>query len=329
VLVPASIMTVTLSPALDIELAVDELLPEYKLVATAHRRDPGGGGVNVARVLHRMGVPVKALLATGGAVGAELVSRLLSDGLEVEQLLQSSPTRESFAVRDLATGRQYRIGVPAPPLDDVDRDAAAVVGTASGADIVVLSGRLPEGTPPDLYRQLVNELSNPVTIVDTSGQPLREVVLGRASIVKPSRRELSTIVGRRFDDAAAIAKAAQEVLAMGSVGALVTSLGGAGALLTRRGEPDVWYSAPPVVAVSAVGAGDSLVAGIAAGLAGGDDLVASVRRGVAAGSATVMSAGTELCRPKEVERLVPLVEVTEGHPAAVAAHPELTQYRPT
>jgi 6-phosphofructokinase 2 len=285
--------------------------------------------VNVARVLHRMGVPVKALLATGGAVGAELVSRLLSDGLEVEQLLQSSPTRESFAVRDLATGRQYRIGVPAPPLDDVDRDAAAVVGTASGADIVVLSGRLPEGTPPDLYRQLVNELSNPVTIVDTSGEPLREVVLGRASIVKPSRRELSTIVGRRFDDATAIAKAAQEVLAMGSVGALVTSLGGADALLTRRGEPNVWYSAPPVVAMSAVEAGDSLVAGIAAGLAGGDDLVASVRRGVAAGSATVMSAGTDLCRPGDVERLVPLVEVTEGHPAAVAAHPELTQYRPT
>jgi 6-phosphofructokinase 2 len=202
------------------------------------------------------------------------------------------------------------------------------VRAAQGADIVVLSGRLPEGTPPDLYRRLVSGLSNPVTIVDTSGVPLHEVVLGRASIVKPSRRELSTIVGRRFDDAAAIAKAAQEVLAMGSVGALVTSLGGAGALLARRGEPDVWYAAPPVVAVSAVGAGDSLVAGIAAGLAGGDDLVTSVRRGVAAGSATVMSAGTDLCRPDDVERLVPLVEVTEGHPAAVEGHPELTQYRP-
>jgi 6-phosphofructokinase 2 len=329
VLVPASIVTVTLSPALDIELVVDELLPDYKLVATSHRRDPGGGGVNVARVLLRMGQAVKAVVATGGAVGAELVARLQSDGLEVDRLPQSSATRESVAVRDLATGRQYRIGVPPPPLDDTERDARAAVAAAEGADIVVLSGRMPEGAPQDLYRRMADELSNPVTIVDTSGAPLREVVLGRASIIKPSRRELSTIVGRRFDDAASIAKAAHEVLAMGSVGAIVTSLGGAGALLARRSGPDVWYAAPPVVAVSAVGAGDSLVAGIAAGLASGDDLVTSVRRGVAAGSATVMSTGTDLCRPEDVDRLVPLVEMTEGQPGVVASHPELTQYRPT
>lgn len=327
---PGPVVTVTLSPALDVELVVDVLEPEAKLVAVEHRRDAGGGGVNVARVLHRLGTSVTAVIAAGGPIGDELVRRIGAEGLPVVPLQQRHVTRETVTIRERSTGRQFRVGVPGPPLDDPAEATRAVVAAVRTAPIVVLSGGLPAGTPADAYRRLVDRLPDAFTIVDASGDALHGVAEGRPSVIKPSRRELAALVGGHPSTPREIADAAHRVLTMGGVGAVLTSLGAAGAVLVRRDEPDVWYRAPAVELVSAVGAGDSLVAGIAAAVAAGDDIVDAVRRGVATGSATVLTPGTELCRPTDVERLLSEVEVIVGPDdadAALGADLDLGHYR--
>ncbi len=98
-----SVLTVTLNPALDISLSVEQLVPDRKLRAPGIRREAGGGGVNVSRVLHRLGVPCVSLVVAGGAIGSELIARMRDEGLEVADVPIESDTRESFAITEAAT----------------------------------------------------------------------------------------------------------------------------------------------------------------------------------------------------------------------------------
>lgn len=306
-----SVLTVTLNPALDISLSVEQLVPDRKLRAPGIRREAGGGGVNVSRVLHRLGVPCVSLVVAGGAIGSELIARMRDEGLEVADVPIESDTRESFAITEAATARQYRISVPGPTMTDVDRLRRRILAAAGSARIVVLSGSVPPGTPDDFLGTTIDALpAGTTTIVDTSGPALAWVVRHSAAIVKPSQRELAELVGWDPATAEQIEDAVREVMSFGRVRAVVASRGPSGALLATRDTPMRWFRPPAVRPVSTVGAGDSMVAGIAAALAEGQDLDDAVRLGVAAGTAAVLTPGSELCNPEDVARFVGDVTVT-------------------
>ena len=302
------VLTVTLNPALDVSMTVDHLVPEQKMRAHDVRREAGGGGVNVANVLRRLAVPATSLVVVGGAIGDELISLMASLDLSLVEIRIGGSTRESLSISESDTGRQYRVSLPGPPIDDPDRLRRLVAEGAQDVAVVVLSGSLPPGVPPDFYVQVIGELAADTTvIVDTHGPALAEVVRNRATLVKPSQRELAELVGWEPATPDDIERAAAQVLDLGHVEAVVASRGPSGALLATRDREMCWFRPPPVHPVSTIGAGDSMVAAIAAGLATGEPIPDAVRLGVAAGTAAVLTPGTELCDVDEAKRLLDAV----------------------
>jgi 6-phosphofructokinase 2 len=310
---PVPVLTVTLNPAVDVSMTVDRLVSEQKMRAYDVRREPGGGGVNVANVLRRLAVPATSLVVVGGATGDELTSLMRSCGLAVVEVPIDGSTRESVAIGESDTGRQYRVSLPGPLIEDPDELRRLVIEEARDASVVVLSGGLAPGLPPDFYVQVISELAPDTTaIVDTHGPALAAVAASKADVVKPSQRELADLVGWEPATPDEIERAVTQVLDQGNVGAVLASRGPTGAVLGTRDREMCWFRAPPVHPVSTIGAGDSMVGAIAAGLANGDPLVDAVRFGVAAGTAAVLTPGTELCDVTEAKRLVDAVDISPG-----------------
>ncbi len=307
-------LTVTLNPAVDISAQVGVIEPDRKLHCTEVGFEAGGGGVNVARAAHALGAAVSALVVVGGGSGDRLVTLLEAEGVGADPVAIAGLTRECLAVREAATGREYRFVLPGPI---IDRSELAVVGdrvgtAAESEAMVIVSGSLPGGVTPDDLAVLLRVVgrSGGRLIVDTSGPALIAAASVGTTVMKPSRRELAAIAGFDLDDERAIVRAGRQLLDRGPNHDLIVSLGAAGALLVGVGGRVSRVHAPSVHALSTVGAGDSMVAAIAVALERGSDIVDATRWGVAAGTAATLSPGTGLCRRADVERLLGGVTVT-------------------
>ena len=100
----ADILTITLNPAVDLATHVAKVTAGPKLRCATPRFDPGGGGVNVARAVCKMGGSARALVAVGGAMGARLLDLLTAENIPTVPVPVSGETRQSFAVTDDSTG---------------------------------------------------------------------------------------------------------------------------------------------------------------------------------------------------------------------------------
>jgi 6-phosphofructokinase 2 len=300
-----AIVTLTMNPALDIATETDVVVPATKLRCAPPRYDPGGGGINVARAVHLLGGDALAIFPVGGASG-EMIDELIErEGVPHLALKVAGITRESLAVVERSSGKQYRFLLPGPALagHDQERLLDALAVRAAGAAFVVASGSLPPGVASDFYVRVADlaRRSGARFALDTSGEALAAAGAG-LYLIKASRRELQQLCGHAVADDAALEEAATAVVAAGRCDVLVVSLGAAGALLaTARGCRR--FAAPAVTALGSVGAGDSMLAGILVALVRGWALDEAVRFGVAAGSAAMLRPGTELCRREDAERL--------------------------
>jgi 6-phosphofructokinase 2 len=307
-----SIVTLTLNPTIDINAAVDHVVPERKLRCHDVTREPGGGGINVARAIRKLGGEATAIYTSGGSLG-ELLGELLDDeGIPRLAIEIDERTRENVHILESSTGSQYRFGMPGPTMTDGEIEAVeeTIRGLDPVPDFLVLSGSLPPGVAPDTYGRIVEaarERSIRV-IVDTSGEALRASAEARPFLMKPNIDEVGALIGDRNISARLIEGAAKKLIASGKVEVLVISLGAGGALfadatMVRR------ITAPTVRIASKVGAGDSMVAGMTLALARGYDPLDAAAFGVASGAAAVMTPGTELSRREDAERL--FLEVLE------------------
>lgn len=301
----STVVTVTLNPTVDKTCRVDALVPERKLEVRQLLSYPGGGGINVARVATRMGVRSKALWSAGGASG-ELLHRLLQEEhVEQQRVPIEEPTRENVIVLDAASQQHYRLGMPGPHLGpgELDRWAAAVEALPRRPGYLVVSGSLPRGASPDWFSEWLGRVPPEYRILaDTKGGALRVACDRWAFLVKPNLHELEDLCGVELEGQAAVERAARALIGRGRLEAVLVSMGRGGALLVTRDQSRCIES-PPVPLRSKVGAGDSMVGGLVTALARGWSLLDAARFGVAAGAAAVMTPGTELCRPKDVERL--------------------------
>ena len=305
------VVTLTFSPALDVSTDTDTVVPTRKLRCSELVEHPGGGGVNVARVASRLGASASAVVPLGGRTGSRLAELLHDEDIELEPIEAAVPTRQSFSVTARDSGDQYRFVMPAPTLSPGELDALieATARACEHAGCLVVSGRTPEEVPDDIFERLVDLVAPTPVIVDTSGPALQHALHSGAALVKPSASELGSIVGNELQTEAEILDAVRSVAAGSNVSHLVASIGSGGAFAVGSDGTTHRYRAPAVKVRSAIGAGDSMIAGIAVALCRGDDPVSAIASGIATGTAAVLTDGTGLCHAADAERLRPMVVV--------------------
>ncbi|NIJ20881.1 6-phosphofructokinase 2 [Sphingomonas naasensis] len=300
------IATLTLNPALDVSTRTDKVRPTHKLRCEDPRYEPGGGGINVARVVHALGGDVTAVFPCGAGSGATFEKLLRDTGVPIAPVPIAGATRESFTVDETESDQQYRFVLPGPTLAaaELDQLLHAVTRIDPAPGYVVASGSLPPGCDPSVFHTLCG-LCGEVgarLVIDTSGPALAALEGGCAWLIKPSLRELQELVGRELDGDAEQLAAASELRDRGFAEVVVVSLGERGALLVAEGT-ELRMPAIEVPPGSAVGAGDSMVAGLTLALAAEKRLEDVLRYGIAAGAAALLTPGTELTRREDVERL--------------------------
>ena len=311
----SDIVTLTINPAVDVSTSVEQLVPIHKLRCTSARRDPGGGGINVARVVRRFGAEVTAVYAMGGTLGQLLRHLLDQERLQGLPVSISEETRENFTILEDASGRQYRFVLPGPRLSEREWQAfldtfASQVSHELRTRFVVASGSLPPGVPSDFYGRIARtaKQAGAKMIVDSSGPALHAALAAGVYVVKPSLRELRELTAAPLESEYDQLAACRILIASGRAEMVALTLGDRGALLVDR-DRAFRARAVPIKPVSVVGAGDSFLGAMIWSLAAGRSIEDAFRYGMAAGSAALLRPGTGLCRREEVDRLVGQVEV--------------------
>jgi 6-phosphofructokinase 2 len=302
----AKIATLTLNPALDVSTGTEKVRPTHKLRCSEPRIEPGGGGINVARVVHALGGDVIAVFPCGGATGATFEELLRDTGVPIAPVPIAGVTRESLTVDESDSGEQYRFVLPGPVLAEAELEQLlqTVIGLDGPPAYVVASGSLPPECDPSVFHKLCGLCGkiDARLIVDTSGPALAALEGSCTWLIKPSLREVQDLVGRDLASEDDEIAAARELRDRGFAEIVVVSLAERGALLVAA-DTELRLPAIEVPPGSAVGAGDSMVAGLTLALAADKGFEDVLRSGVAAGAAALLTPGTELTRREDYERL--------------------------
>lgn len=315
-------VTFTPNPAVDLSTSVDRLVPAHKLRCEAPQVHPGGGGINVARVLHRLGAEVLAVYPAGGPHGERLHALLAREGVPDWRIPIAGDTRESFTVHERphreagaqveGGGQEYRFVLPGPTLSEAEW-AAALEGlrqASVGAGWVVASGSLPPGVAADGFAQVARmaRALGARMVVDSWGPALQAALSEGVWLVKPSLRELSELVGTELATPRERWAAARRLIDEGQAQWVAVSLGGEGAMLVSA-EDCLLAQGLPVSVAGSVGAGDSFLAGLVWALAQDAPMDRALASAMAAGAASVMASGTAMGQVEAMAELTRQVKV--------------------
>lgn len=311
------VLTITMNPALDVSTAVDEVRHTSKLRCEPMQRRAGGGGVNVARELHHLGVDAVAFYTAGHSTGRMMYSLLQQEGVSCHPHPIAGFPRESFTVLEQSTGHEFRFVLPGPDISTEEWESALVeIGKlCQPQSLVVASGSLPPGVPVDFFARVARVVqgAEAMLVVDTSGEPLADALTQGVYMVKPSLHELRDLSGKPLASLYAVREAALALVQCGAAHIAVVSLGEMGALMACS--QGVWYAPPlQVVVHSAVGAGDSFVAGMVWALSQGEGPVQAFAKGVACATATLVSTGSGLGDMPQVLELLQRVQCLPDFP---------------
>ncbi len=313
---PPLIATVTMNPTIDIAAQAQSVRPTHKLRTFAERQDPGGGGINVATVIHALGGRAQALVLAGGSTGRLLEELLTETGLGHRTVPIEGRTRTSHTVTDASNGNEYRFIAQGPTVGEAEWTAMLEAASGIEAGWLIASGSLPPGVPEDFYARLaeISHRRGTRFVLDTSGPPLRACLSGgHVELVKSSLTELESVAGRRLPDHAAQEAAAGEIVRSGRARLVALTLGENGALLVSEAG-GLRLPALDVIVNGTVGAGDSFLAGMVMALSVGRTAEDSFAWGIAAGAASVTAPGTANPDWITVERLRGLILVAQAFP---------------
>lgn len=302
------ILTITFNPCIDKSTTIAALKPEKKLSCTQAVFEPGGGGINVARAIKKLGGEAIAVYPSGGYSGKFLNVLLEREDISVLNIEIQQHTRENMIVLDNATNQQYRFGMPGQHLEENEWESCLKTVEENGSGFIVASGSLPPGVPADILARIakIAKRQNRKLIVDSSGEALRLALEEGVYLVKPNLGELSRLVGKEELELKEIEPIAKDLIRKGNCEIVVVSMGPLGAMLISS---DATYNivAPLVKKRTTVGAGDSMVAGIMLYLAEDKSLKEALQYGVACGTAATLNTGTSLCTKEDADRLYTLI----------------------
>lgn len=300
----APTLTITLNPTIDASGEAEVVRPVHKVRTTPLTQEPGGGGINVARVVTQMGGSAHALYVAGGATGTLLADLLSRERFESTRVSCAANVRLAFNLYERSTGFEYRFVPEGEPVEAAAFDACLDHVEQSEAAYVVVSGSLPPGAPDDLLIRIADTVHRKGGrfVLDTSGPALAQTIDNApVFLAKPSLSEMRALAGTELGEATA-RQAAEEIIARGKCEMLAITLGAEGAMLASAAGIQR-LPALHVTTRSTVGAGDSFLGAMVWALAEGWSRDDAFRVGVAAGAAAAMTPGTELCHRDDVMRL--------------------------
>ena len=287
------IYTVTLNPAFDKTVEIPTLTVDAVNRITNMRTDPGGKGINVSKVISKLGGQSIATGILGGNTGRAILSAMEDMKLTTCFHFVEGETRTNMKIIDPVNHTNTDINEP---------------GMITDGDIAVISGSIPKGSPKDTYYVWTKAFREKGTkvILDADGDLLREGLKASPYMIKPNHHELSALVGKQLETPEELAETARSLMDEYGIVKIVVSMGSEGALYVTP-EDTVYAEGMKVPVGSTVGAGDSVVAALAVAEERGMDIEETVRLSMAAGAANVMCSGTQPAEYGVIKDLIPRV----------------------
>jgi 6-phosphofructokinase 2 len=309
-----AIVTLTMNPSIDTYLAA-ESFRSAKIRCKVTGAGPGGGGVNVACAIRRLGGSAVAALTVGGGHGRQLLTMLDERDVPHQDVPVRGETRDTCVIFEQESKRRYHILIEGPRLhEDEWRAALALIRELARPGLyLVLSGSLPPGVPDDFYAQVAAfaKQSGCRVALDTSGAPLVAGLAEGVWLAKPNRNELETLAGRDLPSFADRRAAAEQLVEKGSAEIVAATFGPDGSILATRGA--TWLAqAPPIQPQSEVGAGDSFVGALVLELSRGKQLGEAAAYAVAAAGSALSRPGPGLSRKNQTDELFAWMMANDG-----------------
>ncbi len=300
-------ITLTINPALDIITKTNFVTPKKKTRCSEPIYEPGGGGVNVSRALKKLGDESVAYFLGGGPTGELYASLLESENVQHKPIISKQWTRENLIVYDETLDEHYRFGMPGSKIDSTDwqniLDSLAEIYPKP--DYLVASGSLPPGVTEDFYSRVAEFCvgHHIKLLLDTSDVALKKATDNHGVfLIKPNYRELEKLAGHSFHSPEEMEEFLIRFCKEKKSVFIIVSLGAQGAIYADENHVE-YILAPSIRKKSAVGAGDSMLAGVIHGLNQEWPISESARYGVAAGSAAAKNPGTALCNKADTDQL--------------------------
>jgi 1-phosphofructokinase len=305
------IITVTLNPAVDQTLALEQLIIGDTNRVRESRIDPGGKGINVARVLRELGRESMAAGLAPGSLGRFVEHSLLEQGILCDFVHTRGQTRTNLTVVDDTTHESTLLSYRGPEIDPrhLNTLEQRLRRYLSPADWLVVAGSIPPPIGPEIYPRLL-ALAHQMgahTVLDADAEALAAGLTGRPEIVKSNHREAERLLDCELETDSSVLVAADRMRELGAETAIVTASGRGAVAVSEKA---AWWSWPPETdVVSPTGAGDALLAGLLYKLEEGGNMEEALRWGTATGAAACLTSGTQLCHREDVLRLLPGVRV--------------------
>ena len=308
------IVTLTMNPSLDIATSIAKVSETIKLRCAPEESHPGGGGINVSRIIHNLGGDSIAVFPCGGYTGDRLEQLLINEDLTIHTIPVSSHTRQSFSIHETSSGKDFRFLLPGHVLSqDIAQTCLEYIrNLKSKPRFIVASGSLPPGVEDNFYAA-VSKLAQALDclfVLDTSGPALAHALkFGGIYFFKPSLEELEELNGEALGTETLQLKAARRLIQAGQTKMVVISLAADGVLLVTE-DFALRASAIPVTPVSTVGAGDCIVGAMVWALERGLSLDQALRYGVASATATILNTHGEMGRKEDIDPLLDQINIT-------------------
>ena len=304
------IYTVTLNPALDKTVEMPSLTVDAVNRITSMRTDPGGKGINVSKVIQKLGGASVAAGILGGDTGRAILSALTEMGLTTLFHFVEGETRTNMKIIDPDNHTNTDINEPGVTVSEeiLEKLLEELLAKVTKEDIVVISGSMPKGSPKDTYYTWTKAFreKGAKVILDADGDLLKAGLKASPYLIKPNNHELGALTGRALETPEEIAETAAELMKEYGIGKVVVSMGGDGAVYVTK-DKTIYAVGLKVPVGSTVGAGDSVVAALAVSEEEGKTLEETVRLSMAVGAANVMCSGTQAAEYEVVETLLPKV----------------------
>lgn len=300
------IYTVTFNPSIDYFLQVDDFEQGKVNRAKANYKYPGGKGINVSRVLNRLGIESMALGFVGGFTGEFIEKYLRDEGIDTDFINVKEDTRINVKIK---SNEETEVNGEGPRIDKKElKGLFDKISNLTSKDFLVLAGNVQSSLPRNIYSKIQENCSKSgiKIVIDTTGEALTSTLKNEPFLIKPNIHELEEIFGVKIKNKEDAVSYGRKLIDLGAENVII-SMGGEGAILICKS--GVYYAeAPKGVVKNSVGAGDSLISGFLGEYSRSSDVLEAFKWGVAAGSSTAFSL--DLCTKENVEKLLNQVVIT-------------------